>query len=459
MSHSSIAIVGGGFSGTLAAIHLVRRLSGVPIVLFEEAPEAGPGLAYGGHAAGQLLNTRAGVMSAFAESPDDFQRFAGAELGREVAADEFLPRPLYGAYLKRLLEDARARYPRLEVRRERVVDLVASGETGGATLWLKGGSTFEAAQVILATGNQDSAFRSSIWSEHATPVRDERAFDGLGADDSVMIIGSGLSMADVIAGLERRGHRGPVHVTSRHGLLPHGYAPRSGVEPPALDFLPDSDLRRSVRLFRRTVAEHEAAGGHWRDLFDALRPVTPGLWLELSPRDRGRFLRFISPFWEVHRHLCAPESRTMLDRWLADGRLTLHRGTLVSVVRGGGRWTVELAARANGQPTRSLTVDRILDATGPARDLATIRQPLVANLLRRGFLTSDAHRLGAETLPDYRAVQRDGSPSPWLRVLGPMLRARYFEATSVGELRLHAAALATRIAGERTVARPREVAA
>jgi uncharacterized NAD(P)/FAD-binding protein YdhS len=109
---------------------------------------------------------------------------------------------------------------------------------------------------------------------------------------------------------------------------------------------------------------------------------------------------------------------------------------------------VELAARAKGQTTRTLVADRIFDATGPARDLQTIRQPLVCNLLRRGFLVSDAHRLGAETLPDYRALQRNGLPSPWLHVIGPMLRARYFEATAVGELRLHAAALAARIARE-----------
>jgi uncharacterized NAD(P)/FAD-binding protein YdhS len=215
-----------------------------------------------------------------------------------------------------------------------------------------------------------------------------------------------------------------------------------------LEHLPDSDLRRSVRLFRKAVETHEAAGGNWRDLFAALRPVTPGLWQELSARDRKRFLRFLSPFWEIHRHQCAPQTRDITDRLIASGRLTLHRGTLVSVERKGERWSVELAARAKGQTTRTLVADRIFDATGPARDLQTIRQPLVCNLLRRGFLVSDAHRLGAETLPDYRALQRNGLPSPWLHVIGPMLRARYFEATAVGELRLHAAALAARIARE-----------
>jgi len=447
MSTSSIAIVGGGFSGTLAAVHLSRRLPHLSIVLFEESSETGPGLAYGTRSSDHLLNIRAGAMSAFGDAPDDFRRFASRELGREVSPDEFLPRSLYGDYLRHLLRLARIVAPALEVRQARVQDIV-SGEDGRARLLLKNGETFEASRVVLATGNQDSSFSGSVWSSHTRSTRDQDAFENLTSDSTVVIIGSGLSMIDVVADLERLGHTGPIHVTSRHGLLPQVYEAPSSVEPPMLEHLPDSDLRRSLRLFRKTVEAHEAAGGNWRDLFAALRPVTPGLWQELSSRDRQRFLRFLSPFWEIHRHQCAPRTRAIVDRLIDSGRLILHRGTLVSVERKGERWSVELAARAKGQTTRTLVADRILDATGPARDIQTIRQPLVCNLLRRGFLVPDAHRLGAETLPDYRALQRNGLPSPWLHVIGPMLRARYFEATAVGELRLHAAALAARIAAE-----------
>jgi uncharacterized NAD(P)/FAD-binding protein YdhS len=447
MSTPSIAIVGGGFSGTLAAVHLSRRLPNIPIVLFEESAEAGPGLAYGTRSSDHLLNIRAGAMSAFGDAPDDFRRFASRELGRDVSPDEFLPRSWYGDYLRHLLLLAQISSPALEVRQARVHDIV-SGEDGYARLLLKNGEVFEVSKVVLATGNQDSAFSGSVWASHTRSTRDPAAFENLANDASVVIIGSGLSMTDAVADLQRLGHTGPIHVTSRHGLLPHIDVAPSGVEPPVLEHLPDSDLRRSVRLFRKAVETHEAAGGNWRDLFAALRPVTPGLWQELSARDRKRFLRFLSPFWEIHRHQCAPQTRAITDRLIASGRLTLHRGTLVSVERKGERWSVELAARAKGQTTRTLVADRIFDATGPARDLQTIRQPLVCNLLRRGFLVPDAHRLGAETLPDYRALQRNGLPSPWLHVIGPMLRARYFEATAVGELRLHAAALAARIARE-----------
>ncbi|MGC4016010.1 MAG: FAD/NAD(P)-binding protein [Luteolibacter sp.] len=444
-----IAIVGGGFSGTLAAIHLAKRLPDTPILLFEESSEAGPGLAYGPGSSDHLLNVRAGAMSAFAERPDHFREFASQALGRVVDATEFLPRTIYGDYLKSLLRQALERHPKLEVRHTSVIDLVADArDPEQASLVLKDGTSLQVSRVVLATGNRGSAFRSSIWSVHTRAARDADAYDGLHPDAPVVIIGTALSMIDAVSELERRGHRGPIHVTSRHGLLPHAYAPPSAVPAPELDHLPDSNLRKSVRLFRKAVAAHEAAGGNWRDLFAAIRPYTPGLWQELSPRDRQRFLRFISPFWEIHRHQSAPETRSLVDRLILSGRLTIHRGVLVSVERKGERWALEFASRTSRLPNRTLEAARILDATGPARDIHTLRHPLICNLLRRGFLTADVHRLGVETLADYRAVQRNGRPAPWLHVIGPMLRARYFEATAIPELRLHVAALAARVAGE-----------
>jgi uncharacterized NAD(P)/FAD-binding protein YdhS len=443
-----VAIIGGGFSGTLTAIQLARRCPDTSVLLIEEAREAGPGLAY---AAGSehLLNVRAGGMSAFKGSPDHFRLFAEKALGRRVDASEFLPRALYGEYLKALLKEARENYPNLRVLRDSVVDVITDASCPDkATVSLRDGGEWHVSRVVLAVGNHGSSFRASLWASHCRSSRDSSSYENLDPDAPVAIIGTALSMIDAVGELEARGHRGPIHITSRHGLLPHASAPISAVAPPELDHLPDSNLRKSVRLFRKAIAAHEAAGGNWRDLFAALRPSTPSLWQELSPRDRKRFLRFISPFWEVHRHQCAPHTRKSIDRLIATGRMTLHRGTLTSVEKSGDLYTIELSAREHGAPDRKLVVARILDATGPARDVQTFRHPLVCNLLRRGFLTPDAHRLGVETLADYRAVQRDGKPTPWLHIVGPLLRARYFEATAVPELRLHTEALAARIAGE-----------
>lgn len=440
-----IAVIGGGFSGTLTAIRLTRRLPSVPVILFEETGDAGPGLAYKDSDTSSLLNVPAGKMSAFQEQPDHFLAFARKSLGEGVQADDFLPRRIYGNYLRDCLEETRRTHPLLTVENRRVVDLSGGDSADSARVILKDQTAIKVSHAVLATGNQGSAFSSSLWSSHTKPARDNAALDAIQEGQSVLIVGSGLTMIDTVLDLDRRGRAGTIHIISRNGLLPREYAPQSPLDPPDLDHLPDANLRKSIRLFRNAIREHEKKGGNWRDLFHAIRPSTPSLWQELSPRDKTRFLRLLSPFWEVHRHQCPPETLRRVEALIASGRLIQHRGTIVTVENLGTGVRMGLAARQRHLPARWIDADHVFDATGPARDIGAIRHPLIQNILRRGFIRPDSHRLGAETSADYRAIGRDGKPSPWLFIVGPMLRARYYEATAVSELRLHTATLATRI--------------
>ncbi len=440
-----IVVIGGGFSGTLTAIHLSRRLPDVPVILLEETGDAGPGLAYQSSDPSAWLNVPAGKMSAFRDQPDHFLNYARTVLGEGVQADDFLPRRIYGTYIKQCLSDAQANNELLTVENRKAIDLTSVDEKGIARVILKDQTVIEASHVVLATGNQGSAFSSSLWSPHTQPARDPAAIAKVQKDQSVLIIGSGLTMIDTVLDLDRRGDAAVIHTISRNGLLPQPYAPASPLELPDLDHLPDSNLRKALRLFRNAVREHEAKGGDWRDIFHAIRPSTPSLWQELSPKDKVKFLRLLSPFWEVHRHQCPPETLDRIHALIASGKLIQHRGTIVTVEKSGTGVRMGLAARNRNAATRWVQADHVFDATGPARDLDTIRHPLIQNVLRRGFIKPDAHRLGAETAADYRAVGRDNRPSRWLFVIGPMLRARYYEATAVSELRLHAATLASRI--------------
>ena len=67
-----IAIIGGGASGALTALHLARGLpvGSAEIIVIEPAEEIGRGLAYSTDDPGHLLNVRAANMSAFADQPD-----------------------------------------------------------------------------------------------------------------------------------------------------------------------------------------------------------------------------------------------------------------------------------------------------------------------------------------------------------------------------------------------------
>ncbi|MCW1923125.1 FAD/NAD(P)-binding protein [Luteolibacter arcticus] len=443
-----MAVIGGGFSGTLTAIHLALRLPDRPVILFEESGDVGPGLAYRRDDPHALLNIPARRMSAYQDDPDHFFKFAQRVLGEQITPEDFLPRRIYGDYIKHCLAEAQKHCPNLRVDHRAVIDVQTNPNSSVAVLTLKDQTALMCSRVVLATGNQGSAFAGSIWAEHTLPARKTSSFDKVKAGETVLVIGTGLTMIDAVLELERRGTPAAIHAISRNGLLPRPYESASPVLPPELDELPDSNLRRSLRLFRRALARHNAEGGDWRDLFAALRPATPSLWQEMSSKDRRKFLRFISPFWEVHRHQCAPATFHAFQNLIDEGKLDLKRGTIVSVENKDGRLRLGLAPRNRAAVTRWLDADHIIDATGPARDITTIKQPLITNLLRRGFLVPDEFRLGAEIHPDYRAISRDGFPLEWLYVTGPLLRARYFEVTAVPELRLHTSALAARLVNE-----------
>lgn len=444
--NTPIAVIGGGFSGTFTAIHLALRLPERPVILFEENGDAGPGLAYRRDDPHAVMNIPARRMSAHQDEPDHFYHYARRTSGESVGPDDFLPRRVYGDYIKHCLDEAQKQCPNLRVDHRSVVDVQTNGASSVAVLTLKDNSALMCSRVVLATGNQGSAFSGSIWAQHTLPARESSTYERVKPGETILVIGTGLTMIDAVLELERQGNAVEIHAISRNGLVPRPYLYASPVEPPELDELPDSNLRRSVRLFRQAIARHEDEGGDWRDVFAALRPATPSLWQEMSAQDRRRFLRFISPFWEVHRHQCAPKAFERFQVLIDSGRLDVKRGTIVSVENKGGRLRLGLAPRNRAAITRWLDADHIIDATGPARDITTIRHPLIANLLRRGFIVPDEHRLGAQVQADYRALQRDGYPLEWLYIAGPMLRARYFEATAVPELRLHTATLAARLA-------------
>src|SRR5580693_7895643 len=102
-----VAVIGGGASGTLAAVYLLREAAAarVPlrIAMIDRNGRHGLGQAYATSNAAHLLNSRADRMSAVAGDAGHLVRWAAA---RGITRDGFLPRQAFGRYLSELLADA-----------------------------------------------------------------------------------------------------------------------------------------------------------------------------------------------------------------------------------------------------------------------------------------------------------------------------------------------------------------
>ena len=319
----TIAIVGAGFCGTLAAVHLLREPPPGPthILLLNRSGTLARGVAYGTNSERHVLNVPAGRMGAFPDAEDDFLRYLRRR-DPSIHGSAFVPRQEYGEYLEFLLRDAAERaadHCRFESLVGEVIDIEAPLD-GRCRIHLRDSSqAIVADRVVLALGNYLPADPSlevvcTDFFASSRYVRDPWKADALAAIEPqhpILLVGTGLTMLDVVSDLRHRGALGLITALSRHGFLPQAHRElRSGPPRPAEQagaLLLPSSLRARTRALRDWIRHIEACGGDWRDVIASLRPLTPGLWQSTGSADRARFLRHLKPFWEVHRHRCAPE--------------------------------------------------------------------------------------------------------------------------------------------------------
>jgi uncharacterized NAD(P)/FAD-binding protein YdhS/glyoxylase-like metal-dependent hydrolase (beta-lactamase superfamily II) len=456
-----IAIVGAGFSGTLLASQLLRQAQRpLRLFLIERSGRFGPGVAYGTDDPGHLLNVSAGAMSAWPEDPSHLLRWL--DLNRSALADllpacvdasSFLPRRIYGLYLESILEQAEGLATERCTLQRIVADLIdlepldgdgpQSPRSRGYRLHLDGHAPLHADQVVLAWGNsavrppqqRSQAIRHG-WASDATTDLDPKA--------SVALLGTGLTMVDMVVSLHRQGHRGPIVAMSRHGYRPNAH--RYGE--PLGDWLDAEQAPATVlelwRLIRERVAWAIRQGQDWRAVIDGLRPRTQELWRRLDLNERRRVLRHAAVVWDVHRHRIAPALDALLQELLTSSRLTILAARLLShdVEDTGLRLTIRRRGTNDREAHR---VDRLIICTGIALDYASGADTLVSRLRERGLLLSDPLGLGAQCDPGGGLLDARGLVRPDLHTLGPPRKGQLWESIAVPELRLQARDLAQRL--------------
>jgi uncharacterized NAD(P)/FAD-binding protein YdhS len=462
-SRVTVAIIGGGFSGTLLALHLLRRCPRGRVLLIERNPQFGRGLAYGTGNDNHLLNVPAGKMSAFQDRPGDFVDWLvrlehGDKGGVPFDEGSFVPRRLFGTYVRHLLntELKTGDAARLELLRGEVVDIA---ETDHLVLTLDRGRAIRAHVAVIAVGNfpPEAPAVADPWVYESAWYRgDPWGCDTLSELDPaapVLLIGTGLTMVDTVMSLLDRGHRGPLHALSRRGLLPRHHA-REATAPELSSASLPATVSGLMRLVRAEIKRAREQGVSWQAVIDAFRPVTQELWVSLPPDERARFLRHLRPWWDVHRHRVSPAIAGRIDSALRLGQLTVRAGRIAAYrQREAG---IEVEYRTPRRGTRLLHgVRRIINCAGPACDFDHIRNPLVQALLRHGQVRPDALRLGLDVTLQGALRARDGGISQRLHAIGPLTKGMFWEMTSVPDIRrqseLLAAHLAQVVAGRRFV--------
>lgn len=451
----SIAIVGGGFSGVAVAIHLLRKLRKPAIVyLLNRNNRFARGLAYGTRSASHLLNVPTGRMGVDPEDPGGFSRFL-ADHGLPAGGSSFVPRKFFGEYLEYELERARdnaSQEVKLRMLAAEVLDI--EEEIDGVRLIVQGSDDLIVSQVVLAMGNFAPAAPcavSPVWSSSlgANDPWTSRALADLAPEAAILLVGSGLTAVDVLLSLDDAGHRGPVTMLSRRGRLPQAHrvqhVPPAAIRPA----VPKGPVSAGtlMRVIRHHLDAAARTGRDWRDVIGGLRPDTPAYWNALHTRGRRQFLRHVLPFWETHRHRMAPATASRVESLVDSGRARVVPGRLRSLDATQGEVSAMWTPRG-GHVIVEQRFARVINCTGPCTDLSIVSDPLIARMREAGALQLDVLRLGLLVDEAYRLQKNDGSCHARIRYVGPLLRAQFWEATAVPELREHAARLVAGLLAE-----------
>ena len=457
--NADVLIIGGGLSGTMLAVQLLRLPGQRQILVIEPRSELGRGEAYSAVELGHTLNGNAARMSVDPDNADDLTQWLTDYIGaggwpesdqQHVPISElFPPRGIFGLYAQQRLAEAKASSAStVEHIRAEVVDLQVEDE--GVLLTLDNGQQLRGAQAVLATGMFPAArtpqTESSGLNAAAVDPWDVQAMTQLDPQSKVLVIGSGLTMVDAVVSLEQAGHRGPIEVFSRHGLLPHVRR-----QPPSWeDFLgADHNLRSPRHLLREVRRQCRLAlaqGIDWQAPLDTVRAHIGRLWSQASDAEKRQFVRHVRPWWESHHHRSPPLSAQLVARLHEEGRLRIRAASFKGLVPSQSGVTIRLRRRGE-QRLSEVSGTALINSSGIEYDWRRVARPLPQQLLKRGLVQPGPLALGIAADKSGAVLDAQGQVSARLFAMGPPLRGMWWESTAVTDVALQAKALALKLTG------------
>jgi uncharacterized NAD(P)/FAD-binding protein YdhS len=458
MATTQVIIVGGGFSGTALAIHLARTSSSrLLITVVEPRASLGGGVAYSTQEPAHRINVPASRMQLNGEEQGAFDRWYRQQpecsLDSVAHCDDgavYPQRSLFGRYLAEQFAAAAQAHPHVTLRHVQASAVAWEGKQ----LLLSNGETLQGDVLALAISHPPPSLPRALqpFSAHPALIANpwqHGVLDAIDPESSVAIIGTGLSMADVVASLGTRQHRGPLIAFSRRGQLSRDNL--SG-EWPEWTLAPQdaSSARLWLRHIRAEVARAAEQDLPWQRVLDQVRVQGQDIWQSLPLREQQRFVRHLRSWWDVHRYRIAPQVSAVIGARRQQGSLKVLAARLSDISKLGNQLQITLRTRDGASETHRL--DHLIVTTGPGHEALTASQPLLQSLSRQGLIRADQLGFGIDVDSQSRTLNLSGQPNARLFVVGPAARARFGELMGLPQVADHAAAVAQHILQELQIA-------
>lgn len=444
-----ITIIGGGASGTLLAVNLLRHSNGQPIEVnfVEKSKKIGRGVAYSTAEDIHFLNVPAAKMGAFPDDVEHFHRWL-AESGFSYAPTDFVPRKIYGEYLREMLAEAiqnKNGNVSVNLLDDEAIDVYA--EEDSALVLLKSGEVLPSHKVVLAFGNFLPPNLPAETADYADAEKyfqnswDAAILEKVKLTDDILVIGTGLTAVDNILSFHHRGQRGKITALSTHGWLPAVHQKAAPYESLTEEIAGQNKILPIFKIIRRHCQQAE----NWRAVIDALRPATQETWLRLPVKEKRTFMRHLRRVWDISRHRMPPRCFEILEQMQQSGRLEIKRGKICNIETKNGSFEIKFASKGK---ENSLMADAVINCIGSESNFSKIDLPLVRCLIGKGDIKPDALALGLDATPEGHIIDRTNKPSRVLSTLGTALKGILWESTAMPEIRVQARNLALDLLSE-----------
>lgn len=427
-----IAILGGGVSGTLAAIHIAKESAVEKIYLIESNPERlFKGFAYSSNLPYQPLNVPAQKMSLFSNEPNHFVEWL-VEKGFYPSIDncknEFVARNIFGQYIQESFEKGASE--KISI----VLDAATNIKTAEEKIILSFDKTPEIAvdTLVLCTGNLPSR---KLEKPHLKII--EEPWGGKQTIDSnaknILVVGAGLTMVDAVLSLKRNGCSGKITVLSRRGKtpLPHGESTSWSFTTNPLEEA--KNPLSALRWFRKEVSEAEKKNTSFRSVIDALRPVTEAIWKNWNTEEQTQFLRHLAVYWDIHRHRMPQVSYAQIQELMAAKKLEIKAGRVSRIASTNDAHLVYLKYKNEVKETET-TFDYIINCTGPAA--YSYNAPVfLKSLIEEKKINFHPNNLGIQTDENGFLVGAKNSICKNIICIGGLRKPSDWESTALKEIR------------------------
>ncbi|MBT3991921.1 MAG: SidA/IucD/PvdA family monooxygenase [Rhodospirillaceae bacterium] len=442
MALNRIAIIGGGLTGCSLAAQLCDQAEKpLDITIIEPRSELGAGVAYSADDPDHRLNAPLFVHFLTPEKVEEFQNWftEGGGLSRDpnaLAADGniYARRRELAHYVSETMAKYAENNPsKSTINHCQSTALEINPVETGFKIITSNEQELIVDKIVLATGNQAPSSPPPFDGElknHSAYFKSPWDLDRIRSihrQAAVLIIGTGLTMSDIVATLMRQGHEGKITAVSRRGMLPQEHAKPPENAPPRNPFngimadkpahITGSLLQIFVDL-RQRMQNNLRHGGAWQWAFDELRDCVWQIWPELSFVEKQRFLRHLRTWYDSHRFRLPPQTARIRDEALDKGILNFETAHITDAIGAENYLTVALT-KENFPTPQKYKFKAVINCTGPRQNPAITPNAAYRSVLNNKLADVHATGLGFDVDDNCRAIQEDGSISENIFIVGP----------------------------------------